>query len=536
MGIKDLLRFMKPYTESINIGKYAGKRVGIDAYSWLHKGAYSCSMELTLNLEGEKKLQYINYFMHRINLLRHYKVTPVVVFDGGSIPCKAMTEDERHRRRNANKELAMEKLKEGNVVAATEMFQRATIVTPAMAHQLTQILRKENIEFMVAPYEADAQLAYLSSLEEDQGGVVAVITEDSDLLAYGCPAIIFKMDRYGNGEEIVLEKVFTSMNICPSFKSFTQDLFTGMCVLAGCDFLRSIPGIGIAKAHSLVSKYQDIDRVLSSLKFKKANQMAEDYSRSFSEAVAVFQHARVYDRSLKRLKHLKPLSDKLLQKLEGELDFLGPDITPAIATAIAHGNLDPTTMEAFDQHTSSFPRYRDNLAKPCSENKNMASEASAESCFTLYSTQKFKERSFKIADKAMAQRQVLQEKNYWNEAAQLANLVPAFKVNDYDELVLPRDLLPIKTPDNNPFKKRKHNEISLVSQSNNDTEPESGMTETEDATKPLSNSQESVNSRPEKLKDVHGIPKVGKILQHTRADKLKNLTRKGSILSYFSRI
>lgn len=42
---------------------------------------------------------------------------------------------------------------------------------------------------MVAPYEADAQLAYLSSLEVDKGGVVAVITEDSDLIAYGCQAV-----------------------------------------------------------------------------------------------------------------------------------------------------------------------------------------------------------------------------------------------------------------------------------------------------------------------------------------------------------
>lgn len=100
-------------------------QVGIDAYSWLHKGgttifqvfysifgdysrfnflflfcwvtAYSCSMELYLNSEGEKKLQYINYFMHRINLLKHHKITPVVVFDGGSIPCKAGTENERYR-------------------------------------------------------------------------------------------------------------------------------------------------------------------------------------------------------------------------------------------------------------------------------------------------------------------------------------------------------------------------------------------------------------------------------------------------------
>lgn len=54
---------------------------------------------------------------------------------------------------------------------------------------LFQILRTEKIEFVVAPYEADAQLAYLSSLQADKGGIEAVITEDSDLLAYGCQAV-----------------------------------------------------------------------------------------------------------------------------------------------------------------------------------------------------------------------------------------------------------------------------------------------------------------------------------------------------------
>lgn len=32
-------------------------------------------------------------------------------------------------------------------------------------------------------------------------------------------------------------------------------------MLAGCDFLPSIPGIGIMTAYSLVSKYRNIERV-----------------------------------------------------------------------------------------------------------------------------------------------------------------------------------------------------------------------------------------------------------------------------------
>lgn len=35
-------------------------------------------------------------------------------------------------------------------------------------------------------------------------------------------------------------------------------------------------------------------QVLSVLKFEKGNQVPEDYSKSFTEAVAVFQHAQMY--------------------------------------------------------------------------------------------------------------------------------------------------------------------------------------------------------------------------------------------------
>ena len=54
---------------------------------------------------------------------------------------------------------------------------------------ILQILWSENVEFVVAPYEADAQLAYLTTIDADQGGISAVVTEDSDLIAYCCPAV-----------------------------------------------------------------------------------------------------------------------------------------------------------------------------------------------------------------------------------------------------------------------------------------------------------------------------------------------------------
>lgn len=48
-----------------------------------------------------------------------------------------------------------------------------------------QALKAMGVEYVVAPYEADAQMAHMAL----NGQVQGVITEDSDLLAYGCPKV-----------------------------------------------------------------------------------------------------------------------------------------------------------------------------------------------------------------------------------------------------------------------------------------------------------------------------------------------------------
>ncbi|CAF2109252.1 unnamed protein product [Brassica napus] len=453
MGIKDLLRFMKPYILPIHIQKYAGTRVGIDAYSWLHKGAYSCSMELCLDTDGKKKLRYIDYFMHRISLLQHYEITPVVVLDGGHMPCKAATGDERQRQRKANFDAAMVKLKEGNVKAAVEFFQRAVSVTSSMAHQLIQVLKSENVEFIVAPYEADAQLAYLSSLELEQGGIAAVITEDSDLLAYGCKAVIFKMDRYGKGEELILDNVFQAADQKPSFQNFDQELFTAMCVLAGCDFLPSVPGVGISRAHGFISKYQSVERVLSVLKTKKGKLVPEDYSSSLMEAVSVFQYARVYDFHGKKLKHLKPLSQNLMDLPVEQLEFLGPDLSPSVAAAIAEGKVDPITMEAFNRFSVSGRQMKTPVRSFKEQEKR--------SSFLLLPLSESEERINlkRSADEAIiGPESVLEEPKYSKQDLDLHKLVS--QQPNKDHMIIPTSN-PSLAPDNNPFKIRKTDEINM---------------------------------------------------------------------------
>jgi exonuclease-1 len=73
-------------------------------------------------------------------------------------------------------------LRDGKRSEAIDCFQRSLDVTPEMAHKLMRSCRKAGVEVIVAPYEADPQLAHLANT----GYVDAVITEDSDILVYQC--------------------------------------------------------------------------------------------------------------------------------------------------------------------------------------------------------------------------------------------------------------------------------------------------------------------------------------------------------------
>ena len=63
-------------------------------------------------------------------------------------------------------------------------------ISPDIAYKLIEVLKSHNYKYIVAPYEADAQLAYLSRKDL----VDVIITEDSDLLAFGAKRILYKLD------------------------------------------------------------------------------------------------------------------------------------------------------------------------------------------------------------------------------------------------------------------------------------------------------------------------------------------------------
>ena len=338
MGIQNLLPLLKPAMKEVGLREFKGKKVAVDGNVWVHRGAYSCALELHCNQDEGR---YIGYCRHNAQLLLDCGIHPVVVFDGKSLGAKSETA----RRRAEGRRVAVsaldshiESLRElemqangrapdpalqhaiGAAKVRVEKAAQSTIkVTPDMVEKVMAALRQMGVQVLRAPYEADAQLAYLARNRH----VAAVLTEDSDLIAYACPTVLTKFDRHSgsamrlNWEDIKEVKVGNGPH--QSLRSFTESMFLELCILCGCDYIDSIDKIGPKSAVKFMSKYQEARRVIKHIQVNKPNgaRVPSEYLQGFQEALFTFRHMRVWSHTQKQVVHL---TEPLTEGFEGDVD------------------------------------------------------------------------------------------------------------------------------------------------------------------------------------------------------------------------
>lgn len=76
------------------------------------------------------RYRYVQYAMSRVHMLRHFGVTPYLVFDGDFLPSKAGTEASRARSRDEHKKKGMEYIKAGKPSLAWQEFRNQLISRP----------------------------------------------------------------------------------------------------------------------------------------------------------------------------------------------------------------------------------------------------------------------------------------------------------------------------------------------------------------------------------------------------------------------
>jgi len=274
--------------------------------------------------------------------LKRAGVIPVVVFDGAPMPMKEHTSAERKQAREEAMRKAKDFLALGNAKEAYKHYAKAVSVTHKMAHDLLVELEKYSVECLVAPYEADAQLAYLCKT----GYVSAVISEDSDLLVFGCTRVLYKFDtKSGKAKEISLESVFNHPHY--NLRNWDQEKFVIMCILAGCDYLKNCKNIGIKSAYRIVSQTSSMQKVFTKLKHE-AGTLPENYEVSFSRALLAFRHHRVYCPIRQKMVCLNEVKNFEEFEEVGGTEFLGEELPAGVTKSIARGECHPISKEPFE--------------------------------------------------------------------------------------------------------------------------------------------------------------------------------------------
>lgn len=314
MGIEGLLSFLKPIITKSHISSFENQTVAIDAMSWLYRGSYSCSYELNMNIKTKDYLHFINKCLQ---MLKRHKIKPLMVFDGRSLFVKKKTEEQRKKVKKANIEKAQGFLEKGDEREARKYFSRAIKITKEMIYNAIDLCRQMKVDFILAPYESDAQIAFLVK----NSYAHLAISEDSDLIAYGCQKVILKFSPSGDCQYLNLTPYQEVANRIPlkdkqlkTFLAFEKESLIYSCILAGCDYLPSIKGIGIKKAVDFLHRSGGkIDGTVRRLQFEKAfmGKIPDDYAKTVKKIALVFKYQRIYDPSIKGFSSLEPLPEDL---------------------------------------------------------------------------------------------------------------------------------------------------------------------------------------------------------------------------------
>ncbi|KAH3678203.1 hypothetical protein WICMUC_001632 [Wickerhamomyces mucosus] len=334
MGVDGLLPQLKQIQEIVSLQHYRGKTLAIDGYAWLHKSLMPCAHDLFYN---RPTLGYLRYFQSKINMLKFHNIEPYFVFDGDDFGSKKATEIERSEKRNQNRLKSIEYERRGDTKKAYTHCLASIDVTPKMAKTIMDYLQTQNIKFIVAPYEADSQLVFLEKLKLVDG----ILSEDSDLLIFGCETLITKLDKFGGAIEIKRENFMENHKSPIGFMNNQQ--LRNVALLRGCDYTDGIKGFGMITALKKCKYTTSLEKIILGLRLDGYN-ISENLFEEMKRANLSFQFQRVFNPITKEIQTLNEipkheLDNPLLYESIG--DLLDNDIHHKIAI----GHIDPITKQ-----------------------------------------------------------------------------------------------------------------------------------------------------------------------------------------------
>ena len=284
MGIKQLHKLLKKYApncyETIHLSHFEYKRIAIDISLYLYK--YKA-------IAGDR---WVESFVYLISCLRKWNIHCIFVYDDKA-PIEKLEEQKRRREvriKQGDRVIELEKeikiyedggepsekmidicKKEGVVsllkrssetsrqIIDIKLIKKKVESMKSMIISITEEdlqTSRDLFDILKIPYttaisEAEAYSSYLCI----HGKVDAVLSEDTDVLAYGASLFLTKIDTLNDTVVCInYQKMLDELEM-------TKETFIDLCIMLGCDYNTNIPKIGPEKSYALLKRYKNIDDI-----------------------------------------------------------------------------------------------------------------------------------------------------------------------------------------------------------------------------------------------------------------------------------
>jgi len=313
MGIHHLNKILRKYSpdsfREIPLTHYAYKKIAIDVSLYMFK--YK-------TIFGEDK--WLTAFLSLICCFRRNEIHCIFIFDSKAPIEKEQEQKDRREQRQKIKDKAIQLEKDYNIYKQTGSKSELLIETcknkkkeenrlllqtdsfdPKIILELINKLKlqtisigkkdfnllKELFNIMNVPYhqattEAEATCAYLSR----EKIVYGAMSEDTDVLAYGSPKFLTKVNITNEScIEIDLKQILIDLEL-------TYEQFRDMCIMCGNDYNKNMKGVGPQKSYELIKEHKTIENIgnntkhdISILKYKRSRELFTFGDNYFSKKI-----------------------------------------------------------------------------------------------------------------------------------------------------------------------------------------------------------------------------------------------------------